>query len=153
MPVHTAVVLAAVGIPGVEEAGSVGLPRHAGSSGIGDDVAQPAGVDRPKHSQLGVFGSAIADADGNQGTVGRGMEPVDGRGGIGAPGNGIDDDRRSDVGIVDRSAGECELVGPCRSLECEQPRPTGTGLGDHRSTQERDEALVPASPTGRASSA
>ncbi len=77
--VHRAVVLIALRIAGVEEAGPVRLPRDAAGATVRDAFPQQRTITGPDDPELGVLGAALRHPERHQGSVvGRGI-PVNGR--------------------------------------------------------------------------
>ena len=119
--VDGAVVLVALRVAGVGEAGAVGLPGHAARPGVGDRLAEVAAVVAGEHAQHGVLRPALARADGDERAVGRCLEPVDGVRRVRRADGRIDEQDRFGVGIDGRPPRQHELLGAGGALEAEQP--------------------------------
>ncbi len=146
--VHGPVVLVARRVAGVGEPGAVGLPCHAAGPGVRDGFAEVAAVGGVEHPQHGVLAAAFARADGDQRSVGRGGEPVDGVRRVGGADGGIEQDDGWDVRVGRRAPGEQELLGAGWALEAEEALATHLHGQHDRPLHQRDEALVPPAPVG-----
>ena len=115
-----AVVLVALGVPGVEEAGTIRLPGDAAGPGVGDRLAEVTSVAHVEDAQHRILRATLTRADGDEPAVVGDLEPVDGVRRISGAGSGIDEDVRRGVAIDGGAQRQSGLLGTGGSFEGDQ---------------------------------
>ena len=145
---NVAVVLVALGVDGVPEPTAVRQPGNAGGTGVRDALGEHLAGVGAHHVQHRLLGAAFAQSVGDQATVGRRVEPVDGDRTVDGQRCRVEQ-RPSRFGGVGRAPHHQRvLVGASSALDDEQLLAGDLRIEHRGQRHERGKALVPSAPCG-----